>query len=71
MSTLPDKIQTLTTAENVGFVLGLIVGGIASILLSGLVIYWILGAVGLGGLTYAQVVGAATKPTCKPETAIM
>lgn len=69
VSTLPDKIQTLTAAENVGIVLGLIAGGIASILLGGLVIHWILGAIGLGSLTYVQVVGLlAIWEIIKPST---
>ena len=45
------------TAETVGIFLGVIAGGIVSILLGGFVIHWILGAVGLGDLTYVQVVG--------------
>jgi len=57
------------TAETVGAVLGLIAGGIASILLGGLVIYWILGAIGLGSLTYGQVVGLlAIWEIVKPRT---
>lgn len=45
------------TAETVGIFLGVIAGGIVSILVSGFVIHWILGAIGLGSLTYGQVVG--------------
>lgn len=57
------------TAETVGIVLGLIAGGIVSILLWGLVIHWILGAVGLGSLTYGQVVGLlAIWEIVKPRT---
>lgn len=52
------KGETLRlTAETVGIVLGMIAGGIVSILLGGLIIHWILGAVNLGQLTYGQVVG--------------
>lgn len=57
VSTLPDKIQTLTAAENAGIVLGMIAGWAASVLLCGLIITWVLGLVGLGSLTYWQVVG--------------
>ena len=57
VSTLPDKIQTLTAAENVGIVLGMIAGWTASVLLCGLIITWVLGLIGLGSLTYWQVVG--------------
>lgn len=57
------------TAETVGIVLGLIAGGIASILLGGLAIYWILGATKLGSLTYGQVVGLlAIWEIIKPRT---
>jgi len=57
------------TAETVGVILGLIAGGIASILLGGLVIHWILGAIGLGSLTYGQVVGLlAIWEIVKPRT---
>lgn len=52
------KGETLRlTAETVGIVLGMIAGGIVSILLGGLIIHWILAAVNLGQLTYGQVVG--------------
>lgn len=43
--------------EATGIVLGLIAGGVISLLLGALVIYWILGAVGLTTLTYKQIVG--------------
>ena len=52
------KGETLRlTAETVGIVLGMIAGGIVSILLGGLIIHWILATVNLGQLTYGQVVG--------------
>jgi hypothetical protein len=57
------------TAETVGILLGLVAGGIASILLGGLVIHWILGATKLGSLTYGQVVGLlAIWEIIKPRT---
>lgn len=61
------------TAETFGIVLGLIAGGIASILLGGLIIHWILGAIGLGSLTYGQVVGLLAiweliKPTSESKS---
>ena len=57
------------TAETVGIVLGMIAGEIVSILLGGLVIHWILGAIALGNLTYAQVVGLlAIWEIVKPST---
>ena len=48
MSTLPSKIQTLTAAENAGIILGMAAGWIASVLVCGLIIHWILGALALG-----------------------
>lgn len=57
MSTLPSKIQTLTAAENAGIILGMAAGWIASVLICGLIIHWILGALALGSLTYIQIVG--------------
>lgn len=46
-----------SVAEGVGVVLGVIFVGVASLLISAWVIHWILGAIGIGTLTYAQVVG--------------
>ena len=47
--------------ESVGYAIGAVFGllavSVASILLSAWVIHWILSAVGLGNLTYTQVVG--------------
>jgi uncharacterized membrane protein YoaK (UPF0700 family) len=55
--------------EVVGVVLGLIVGGVVSILLSAWVIHWILTGIGIGALTYGQVVGLlAIWEIVKPRT---
>lgn len=46
-----------SVAEGLGVVLGVIFVGAASLLISAWVIHWILGMIGIGTLTYAQVVG--------------
>jgi len=53
--TIKDKRVDL--AEATGVILGLIVGGIVSLLLGGWIIHWILTSIGIGGFTYGQVVG--------------
>ena len=56
-------------SELIGVTLGLIAGGVVSILLSALVIHWILTGIGIGALTYGQVVGLlAIWETVKPRT---
>ena len=45
------------TAETVGIALGMVAGWVASVLLCGLIINWVLGLIGLGALTYWQIVG--------------
>lgn len=57
MSKLPSKINSPSTAKNVGIVIGMVAGWVASVLLCGAVIYGILGVLALGGLTYLQIVG--------------
>jgi uncharacterized membrane protein (Fun14 family) len=57
VSTLPSKINSLSTAENVGIVIGMVAGWAASVLLCGAIIYGILGVLALGNLTYLQIVG--------------
>ena len=51
------KNKNTDIAEATGVILGLIVGGIVSLLLGGWVIHWILTSIGIGGFTYGQVVG--------------
>ena len=46
-----------SVAEGIGVVLGVIFVGAASLLISAWVIHWILGMIGIGSLTYTQVVG--------------
>jgi hypothetical protein len=46
-----------SVAEGVGVVVGVILVSTASILITAWVIHWILGMIGIGTLTYAQVVG--------------
>lgn len=46
-----------SVAEGVGVVVGVILVSTASILITAWVIHWILGMIGIGALTYAQVVG--------------
>jgi len=55
--------------ELIGVTLGLIAGGVISILLSAWVIHWILTSIGIGALTYGQVVGLlAIWEIVKPRT---
>lgn len=54
---LPKKAASNSWAAIAGEAFGLIAGGVVSLLLGGLVIHWILTGIGIGSLTYGQVVG--------------
>jgi hypothetical protein len=54
---LPKKAANNSWAEIAGTAFGLIAVGVVSLLLGGLVIHWILTGIGIGSLTYGQVVG--------------
>jgi hypothetical protein len=53
----PKKNSTKDWAEIAGAAVGLIAAGVISLLLGGWVIHWILTGIGIGSLTYGQVVG--------------
>jgi len=62
-----------SVAEGIGVVLGVIFVGAASLLISAWAIHWILGMIGIGSLTYAQVVGVIAiweimKPSSGPKS---
>jgi hypothetical protein len=62
-----------SVAEGIGVVLGVIFVGAASLLISAWVIHLILGMIGIGSLTYAQVVGVLAiweimKPSSGPKS---
>jgi hypothetical protein len=61
MTTLPKSVLKGKTAETFGYAVGSVVGLIAAatatILLGAWAIHWILTAVGIGTLTYTQIVG--------------